>query len=477
MMGVVYEATDPALGRTIALKAIDLAFALAPEEHEGFEKRFLTEARIAARLSHPNIVIIHDVGRDEPSRTLFMALEYLNGRTLADVIRHGPRLDWREALRITARLAEALDHAHGEGVIHRDIKPGNIMLPPTGQPKLMDFGIAKMESARVQITMAGQSLGTPLYMSPEQALGEPVDRRSDIFSLGSVAYSLLAGRPAFGAESVPTVVTLVAQGCPPPLRQFAPGLPPQVERVIARAMARNPSERYTGGKRMAEEIDGLLDLDRLLEGHTPPCVDPFHETRHAHAAIPGSSTEPYPPARPAPAMSTMTLRPPRPRRALAWGVGLLVTGLALSLGFLAPNRGSSSEIEPPPAGAGVALEPALAPPAPVRRDAPAPSARLSVRLDHPIKEGLARIRVDGELAAEARLDSDATRTIGAFRFRRGGMREFLELPPGNHDVEVQLLWDGKEKTGRIVGHFDARSTKRLHAKVGGLFKRVSMEWD
>lgn len=128
MMGVVYEAHDPALGRTIALKTIELAFAVSAEERQSFEQRFFVEARVAAGLSHPGIVVVHDVGRDAESGLLFIALEYLPGRTLAEVIRGGTPTEWREALRITAAVAQALHHAHAKGVVHREVPP---LLPPT----------------------------------------------------------------------------------------------------------------------------------------------------------------------------------------------------------------------------------------------------------------------------------------------------------------------------------------------------------
>src|SRR5262249_12848589 len=144
MMGVVYRATDPALGRTVALKTVRLAFSIPGVDRDTFEKRFLAEARVAAGLSHPGIVVVHDMGRDAATGTLFIALEHLQGRTLAETAPEGQALEWREALRITARLAEALHHAHAQGVVHRDVKPANVMVLPSGEPKIMDFGIAKV---------------------------------------------------------------------------------------------------------------------------------------------------------------------------------------------------------------------------------------------------------------------------------------------------------------------------------------------
>jgi serine/threonine-protein kinase len=170
MMGVVYKALDPDLGRVVALKTVRLAFAVPEEGRDVFEKRFLAEARAAAGLSHPGIVTVHDVGRDSGTGTLYIALEFLEGHTLAAATKGGAVMPWREALRVGGRVAEALHHAHKKGIVHRDIKPSNIMLQPAGDPKIMDFGIAKLPAS--QLTTAGEFFGTPSYMSPEQAAGD-----------------------------------------------------------------------------------------------------------------------------------------------------------------------------------------------------------------------------------------------------------------------------------------------------------------
>jgi serine/threonine protein kinase len=193
-MGAVYRARDPALGRMVALKTISIVYAIPQDERESFQERFLMEARTAAVISHPGVVTVFDVGRDTETGTLFIAFEYLQGRTLGDMIGGGVAVEVKEALRLTARVAEALHHAHSCGIIHRDIKPANIMVLPSGEPKIMDFGIAKIRAA--QLSLPRQVFGTPMFMSPEQALGGDVDARSDIFSLGSVLYLLLTSAPA-----------------------------------------------------------------------------------------------------------------------------------------------------------------------------------------------------------------------------------------------------------------------------------------
>ena len=258
MMGVVYEALDTVLGRTIALKAIQLAFPVAPHEREEFERRFFAEAQIAARLSHPNIVVVHDVGRDPESGTLFIALEHLEGQPLSALVTPGSPLPWPEALRIVRRVAEALHHAHGQGVVHRDVKPANIVLLASGEPKILDFGIARLAQEQGHLTPGKHFFGTPLYMSPEQALGRPVDGRSDLFALGAVLYFLLLGRAAFAAENIPTILVRVVRQYPPLPSFLRPEIPAAVDDIVARATAKDPAHRYPDGKSMAEDIEDVL---------------------------------------------------------------------------------------------------------------------------------------------------------------------------------------------------------------------------
>ncbi len=261
-MGVVYEARDPALSRNIALKAI---LPAAFGDREAYEARFFEEARIAARLSHPGIVVVHDVGRDPATGVLYIALEHLRGKTLAELAEAGP-LDWREVCRLGAQIARALHHAHQQGVIHRDMKPANVMLLPSGETKIMDFGIARIETARFRLTSPGEFIGTPLYTAPEQATTGEVDARTDVFALGSIAYTLLAGRPAFAARRIPDIVDRVVRYDPPPPSRIVPGIPVYVDRVIGRAMAKEAVHRYPDAQTLAE------DLEEVLAGRAPAHV-------------------------------------------------------------------------------------------------------------------------------------------------------------------------------------------------------------
>lgn len=272
MMGVVYEAEDSVLGRTVALKTIELAFGADEETRAEFEQRFFTEARVAAKLSHPWIVVCHDVGKDPASGRLFIVFEYLKGRTLAERIAV-ETLDWREALSIVVKMARALQHAHACGVVHRDIKPANVMLlrrgPEDSHPgdatpiKIMDFGVARLESLPARLTRAGQSLGSPLYMSPEQVLGLAATARSDIFALGSVLCTLLLGRGWFEARSIPEILARVVHDEAPAISSLRPGLPAVLDAIVGRALAKRPEDRYDSAAALAD------DLEDVAAGRTP----------------------------------------------------------------------------------------------------------------------------------------------------------------------------------------------------------------
>jgi eukaryotic-like serine/threonine-protein kinase len=339
MMGVVYEAHDPSLRRPVALKVVRLVFAVTEADKAAFEKRFLSEARIAGHLSHPGIVVAHDAGRDPATGLVYLAFELLEGKTLAEMTTDGGRLPWRRAFEIVASVAEALHYAHGQGVVHRDVKPANIMVLPTGEPKVLDFGLAKV-GASSDLTGAGQSVGTPLFMSPEQVQGAKLDGRSDLFSLGSVLYTLLTGTRAFAAENVTRIMHRVAGDDPPAASTIVRGLPAAADYLLARAMAKDAADRYADGRAMAEDLEDVLrsraPRHRTGWAHPPPAVGPPGVAAHPPPQSPAVDLD----LQPIVEGTLPTRRLPRPpsRAWVFYALALLVAGLVF---YFLRSRGAA----------------------------------------------------------------------------------------------------------------------------------------
>ena len=247
-MGVVYRAVDPLLDRTVAIKTINMALDL--DEIEFYEKRFLIEARAAGGLNHPSIVTIHDIGRC--GDTAYMAMEFLDGCELKDLMAAGD-LTLDRALDIAAQVAEGLAYAHERGVIHRDIKPGNIMIIGDGRAKITDFGIARMHSADMR-TQTGILLGSPRYLSPEQVLGRSPDARVDVFSLGVILHEMVTGRSPFNGNDIQSVMYQVIHHTPAAPGAINPALPPMLDLIVARALAKSPDDRYASAADMAADL-------------------------------------------------------------------------------------------------------------------------------------------------------------------------------------------------------------------------------
>jgi serine/threonine protein kinase len=250
-MGAVYRAVDPLIEREVAVKT--LLPDLPPEVMAEVRERFLREARSAGRLNHPNIVTIFDVG--EQDGIAYIAMELLEGRSLQQMLRAQPRMASGAAADIVAQVADALDHAQQFRIVHRDVKPANVMVAPSGRCKLTDFGIAYVPTSTM--TQTGEALGSPRYMSPEQVAGVPVDGRADIFSLGVVLYEMLAGRNPFQRDSDTTplaVMHRIAMEPHVPVRSLDPTIPPAFDRILDRALAKKPPERYARAAEMAAEL-------------------------------------------------------------------------------------------------------------------------------------------------------------------------------------------------------------------------------
>jgi eukaryotic-like serine/threonine-protein kinase len=253
-MASVFKAFDPGIDRTIAIKFLHSTLG----QDESYRGRFLREAKAAGVLSHPNIVTVHDVGEIEGQP--YIAMEMVEGAPLSDVLSGGAALPIREAVEIGIQLARALDYAHSKGVVHRDIKPSNILrIQGTNNIKVTDFGIAHFASTEsTQHTRLGDVLGTPEYMSPEQAMGQKVDARSDLFSAGVVLFHLVTGQRPFEADSLVTLMLRIAKEEPKPLEKLRGDLPPSLRRIISRCLKKQPEKRYQSGAELAEALGNLM---------------------------------------------------------------------------------------------------------------------------------------------------------------------------------------------------------------------------
>ncbi len=247
-MGTVYEAEDTRLGRRVAVKILPPEYSRDRRAKE----RFLREARAASAVDHPNLCTVHDVGESEGR--LYIVLALYEGGTLRKRIRRGP-LPLAEAREIAIQVARGLACAHEAGITHRDIKPANVMLTRRGEVKILDFGIARLEGEEVSLTRTGASWGTPAYMSPEQARGEAVDCRTDVWSLGVLLYEMVAGRRPFGGESMEAVVSSILTQEPKPLEKVRPDVPPELARVVDRALAKDPAERYASAAQLLSDLE------------------------------------------------------------------------------------------------------------------------------------------------------------------------------------------------------------------------------
>ena len=257
-MAAVYKAHDPSIDRTIAIKFLHTDLC----RNEQYRSRFLREARVAGVLSHPNIVTVFDVGEIE-SRP-YIAMELLDGTPLNEVVAAESRMPIREVVEIGIQLASALDYAHRKGIFHRDIKPSNIVrLKGTNTVKVTDFGIARVVTSDLtEHTQIGDVLGTPHYMSPEQALGQKVDGRSDLFSTGVVLYQLLTGQRLFEADSVASLMYCIAKEEPRPIEQLRSDVPAALRRVVERCLSKKPERRFQTGRELQ---DALLRVLRQIE--------------------------------------------------------------------------------------------------------------------------------------------------------------------------------------------------------------------
>ncbi len=331
-MGAVYKGRDTVIGRDVAIKVIQEQAINAP----GIKKRFYREAQSAGRLSHENITIIYDV-REEDGKP-FIVMEYLEGRDLSEILKAGTSLSNQDKLNIATQICRGLQFAHEQGVIHRDIKPANVRVLPSGRVKIMDFGIARIQETGIQetLTQTNAPLGTPGYMSPEQVMGEDLDRRSDIFSFGVLFYELFTGNNPFAGDRITTIIYKILHAEPQPINITPGSLSDELQPVIAKCLAKDRDKRYPDFGAVLE------DLQTILARHDQPIVltpsASLAEMLLTPVPLTPLSPEPSQPSVPQMADATAPVRQKKSLRKAVWAVLGVVLGLSLAVGgYLAFN--------------------------------------------------------------------------------------------------------------------------------------------
>jgi serine/threonine protein kinase len=433
-MGVVYRAFDPKIDRVVALKTISLA-GQESEDERAYRARFLQEARAAGQLSHPGIVTIFDAGEDPQTHEPYLVMEYVAGEPLSKVMAgENRRLPLNAALQFAYEIAEALDYAHSQGVIHRDIKPANILITGDGHPKIADFGVARL--SQEVVTQTGHLIGSPAYMSPEQMVGKEADARSDLFSLGVVLYSMITGFRPFQGNSAQTVCFKVMNIEPVPVTSFQHEVPPGLDAIISRAIAKNPDDRYQSGAEMARELQkfGTFD-DSLAEA-----------TSFFARAVSGGANHPQRNKR----VKALFLAP------TFWSAAIFIIAAALAtLSFRSVHElRATADLNPPAppvVSAPAILKSAKEKKAMARRVKPAPlpisqmpasepvqSAEVEVEILHHFKSGKASIWLDDELVFDRNLRGTDDRHP-LFRTVEMNQVASFRFPAGKHVLQVRVV--------------------------------------
>ncbi len=475
-MGVVYKARDPQIDRFVAVKTVSM-WGQEPDEEKEFRLRFVHEAHAAGRLHHPGIVAIFDAGENPETNDPYIVLEYVAGEALNRILAREKKLPPARALQLAEEIAEALDYAHAQGVIHRDIKPGNILVTEAGHAKIADFGIAKLNLAH--FTVPGHLLGTPAYMAPEQLSGEGVDGRSDLFSLGVILYAMVTGHSPFQGDSATTVSFKVANREPIAASALDLSLPRELDEVIGRAMAKDREHRYQRGAEFAEDLRQLQPLfkaDSTTTSLRVTAPGTRSSTRTGRTGVAASATHPAVGM----ALGVNALQAgirKAPVRDLILGAviigALLFAGVESKL-FVSSPRGGVSTFSANGSPAGTAAPPnstnaqpnsdtaapSLAtnthqPPtaaarARARKHNPAaagqtpnqvvvPSSTLEMAVQHQFKDATLSVWVDGKLVLNRPLHGAMQKKLVVFSGTHGVDSETLTVPAGKHELRVRAL--------------------------------------
>ena len=438
-MGAVFRARDPKIDRAVAIKTIAVP-AFSKHDAEHYRQRFFREAQAAGRMSHPGIVTIFDVGEDETSHTPFIVMECVEGNSLDRLVATAStgRLPRDMALKLLRQIAEALDYAHRQGIVHRDIKPANVMVTTEGQPKIADFGIAKL--AMAETTLPGHVVGTPAYMSPEQLNGKAVDGRSDLFSLGVIAYWLLTGVKPFDGETLTEICVQVVTKDPAPPSEFTAGLNIDFDYVLSRALAKDPAMRYQSGRELA------ADLDDLCAGKKPRSVAQPAKTQVLLAgALQTTSAVGVPAGNPRAAGEKSRAGPRKLLISFITAAFLLLAGASLLIFNFVRSK----------------------------------PATLQVMGQYPFHSGEIYIWVDGDLRYH-----DELRRVGGPHARSShnsaaneSLGITLPVTAGRHTVRIQVDAEGQiyDHDTAIPGYFRAYSQKTLMVDFAS--RNLALRWD
>ena len=461
-MGEVFLAHDPNTDRRVALKLIA---APAAEEEAGGDARtrFLLEARAAGRLHHPGIVVLYDADTEAASGRPYLVMEWVAGRSLAAILRETKPLPWRRAVEIAARVAAALAHAHERGIVHRDVKPANVLIGEDDTVKVSDFGIAKFVAE--SHTLAGQLLGTPNYMSPEQVRGDAVDGRSDLFAVGAILYEMLSGEAPFHADSIAGTTYKIAFVEPSPLPPTGEEPPAGLEAIVRRALDKRPEARFQTGRELADALEALLGAS--APGAAAPSA--------AETAPAGAARSPAP-AGPAPRrLATSALA----RRAGLLAAALLLVGAAAF--WLAGLAGGPGETAAKGDG-GTAAAAGRSAAAPGAAPAPSPArpaaamATLELRHANRLRNASITVRVDGATAWTSPLNVPR-RFLD--RFSGDEVRASIPVAAGVRRIEIRIVHRGAgiDSRGELRSRFEAGRTRRLRVVLLPYVPNLRLEWE
>ncbi|HZW95466.1 MAG TPA: protein kinase [Candidatus Eremiobacteraceae bacterium] len=505
-MGIVYKARDPKINRVVAVKTISLA-GQPPEEEQEYRERFFREAEAAGRLSHPGIVTVFDVGEEPETRAPYIVMELVPGQSLEKLLlsKEDRKLPLEEALPLALEVAEALDCAHAQGVVHRDVKPANILLTEDGHAKIADFGVAKLNLANA--TAVGRTLGTPAYMSPEQLSGDPVDGRSDLFSLGVILYTVVTGYKPFQGNSALTVAFKIVNRDPVPATILDTELPPGLDYIISRAIAKDRSARYQRGMEMALDIQelraGRESWNKAKEPGTGSIAQTANEGGRSSSSRPlGTSTSRKSSARDKRREHGAAVALLEKLRNKSFAGAVLLIGLvvlALRAGQLVFPGGASlrSLVEtqtaaphPVPAGSSAnqtaaeavktapelkARQPAkpatvgLASAKVVRstpQAAPTTPAMLEIEVEHKFAEAHLAIWVDDSLSFTHQLEGAEKKHLVVFHRVQGHEFHAIQIAPGKHNLRVQVTSEtgNFDQSATVAGDFVTGAEKMLRVQ-------------